>query len=315
MNSSKKRTLMVLLGIFVVLAGCFFLTKAVQDKQQKKKEALEAEKEISITDIPNLNSIQYTDNTSHTTLQFLKKEDTWHYATDETIPMIQSYFTTMEHVFSSLNAVQEISNPDDLSAYGLDAPAWDIKLTAQNGSSMHLSIGDAAGENYYLLKESKPDTVYIVDSNTVSCLDYDLNTMIEKDSLPSFGNDNLKKVTITQGQSVTTFQSKDKDKEKQEAFQTIIGGLGALSLTNLAEPHASSEALISYGLDTSSRTELALTYQDSDKKSKTYHIYIGNAEESSPNYYVQVEDSNMVYLVSSDVVDNLLGNSSSSSDS
>ena len=85
--------------------------------------------------------------------------------------------------------------------------------------------------------------------------------------------------------------------------------------------YATAEELTTFGLDEASRTTVTLTYQESssdssdsdsgdseeeDSGSLTYTLYLGS-DSGDGTRYVQVQDSDLVYLVSSDVLNNLLG--------
>lgn len=160
--------------------------------------------------------------------------------------------------------------------------------------------------------------VYTVTSSAVSVLQYDLDTLVEKDTMPAIGSGNLLTAEFTENGQTTTYSS---DEEQSETIATIAGGYGAMTLTDLASYHATAEELTTFGLDEASRTTVTLTYQESssdssdsdsgdseeeDSGSLTYTLYLGS-DSGDGTRYVQVQDSDLVYLVSSDVLNNLLG--------
>ena len=306
MDFKKHRTLLILLALFIVLI-LSFLALSSYERQQKNK-GNEAEAQIPVIRIDTLSSLSYTDHNNETTLSFTKDSETWYVSDDKEIPLTQSYIDTMEETFCSINATREITDPDALSDYGLDNPAYTIKLTDQEGNLTTLTIGNAADEDYYLAVNGQEDILYTVNSSIVSSMQYDLDTMVTKDTLPSIGSGNLIQADITENGTTTTYSSEDD--EQTERFSTVAGGYGAMTLTDLASYHAATEELTSFGLDEDSRITVKLTYNESSEESEndplTFTLYIGNTTDDG-NRYVQVHDSDLVYLVSYGILDNLMG--------
>lgn len=167
--------------------------------------------------------------------------------------------------------------------------------------------------------DSAQAPVYTVTSSAVSVLQHDLDTLVEKDTMPAIGSGNLLTAEFTENGQTTTYSSDNE--EQSETIANIAGGYGAMTLTDLASYHATAEELTTFGLDEASRTTVTLTYQESssdssdsdsgdseeeDSGSLTYTLYLGS-DSGDGTRYVQVQDSDLVYLVSSDVLNNLLG--------
>lgn len=167
--------------------------------------------------------------------------------------------------------------------------------------------------------DSAQAPVYTVTSSAVSVLQHDLDTLVEKDTMPAIGSGNLLTAEFTENGQTTTYSSDDE--EQSETIANIAGGYGAMTLTDLASYHATAEELTTFGLDEASRTTVTLTYQESssdssdsdsgdseeeDSGSLTYTLYLGS-DSGDGTRYVQVQNSDLVYLVSSDVLNNLLG--------
>ena len=103
--------------------------------------------------------------------------------------------------------------------------------------------------------DSAQAPVYTVTSSAVSVLQYDLDTLVEKDTMPAIGSGNLLTAEFTENGQTTTYSG---DSEEE------------------------------------------------DSGSLTYTLYLGS-DSGDGTRYVQVQDSDLVYLVSSDVLNNLLG--------
>ncbi len=313
MDIKKHRTLFLLGSIFIVLVLIYLALSSYQWDTDESDSGEDSQ--IQVCDLGELSSFQFTDQSAGTSMSFVKEEDTWYVADDQEIPLNQTYIDTMENTYASLTATRQIDDPDALSDYGLESPAYTVEATDADGNTTVFSIGNAAEEDYYLTVNGAQSPVYTVTSTVVSILQYDMDTLVEKDTMPSIGSGNLLTAEITENGQTTTYSSDDK--EHSETIATIAGGYGAMSLTDLASYHATSEELTSFGLDEASRTTVKLTYQesssdsDSDEDSEdsddlTYTLYLGS-DSGDGTRYVQVQDSDLVYLVSSDVLNNLLG--------
>ena len=288
MDIRKHRTLFLLGGIFIVLVLIYL---ALSSYQWDAGEADSGEdSQIQITDLGELSSFQFTDQSTGTGMSFVKEDGTWYMADDREIPLDQTYIDAMENTYASLTATRQIDEPDALSDYGLDSPAYTVQATDADGNTTTFSVGDAADEDYYLTVDSAQAPVYTVTSSAVSVLQYDLDTLVEKDTMPAIGSGNLLTVEFTENGQTTTYSSDD-------------------------------EELTTFGLDEASRTTVTLTYQESSSDSSdsdsgdseeedsgnlTYTLYLGS-DSGDGTRYVQVQDSDLVYLVSSDVLNNLLG--------
>lgn len=316
MDLKKHKTLLLLAAVFFILLLCF-LALTAYNRQQKKKDTKE-DASIQITDLGSLSAIQYTDAASGNQFHFVKDDGTWYVENDREIPLNQSYLTSMEDTYCTLTATREIKNPDSLSDYGLDSPAYTVTATDSEGNQTQFSIGNAADEDYYLTINGQASPVYTVSSTAVSVFQYDLDTLVQKDTMPSIGSGNLLTAEITENGQTTTYSSDNDD--DSETLATIAGGYGAMTLEDLASYHASGEELNQFGLEEGSRTLIKLTYKESssdtdedtkadsqDKEdSLTYTISIG-ASTDDGNRYVQVQDSSLVYLVTQEKINNLLG--------
>ena len=288
MDIRKHRTLFLLGGIFIVLVLIYL---ALSSYQWDAGEADSGEdSQIQVTDLGELSSFQFTDQSTGTGMSFVKEDSTWYMADDREIPLDQTYIDAMENTYASLTATRQIDEPDALSDYGLDSPAYTVQATDADGNTTTFSVGDAADEDYYLTVDSAQAPVYTVTSSAVSVLQYDLDTLGEKDTMPAIGIGNLLTVEFTENGQTTTYSSDD-------------------------------EELTTFGLDEASRTTVTLTYQESSSDSSdsdsgdseeedsgnlTYTLYLGS-DSGDGTRYVQVQDSDLVYLVSSDVLNNLLG--------
>ena len=302
----KQRTLIILFIIFAALITAYILLGTLNRHKAAKEAQEAADAVIKITQFSGLSSVSFQNG--DTKLEFVKDGDTWYYAADRDIPITQSYLGTVESTFSSLTATRRIANPDSLSEYGLDDPAYTIQVTETDGTAHTFLVGSAAGEDYYLIPEGENSVVYTVDQTVVSSIQYDLDTLVAKDTLPSIGNGNLTQAAITIDGQETIYSA---DNTGQEAtLDTIAGGFQAMELSQCASYHISTEQQEAFGLDEKNRTALELTYTDSAEDEHTFLLYLGAADDAGTGRYVQVDGSSIVYVAGTEVVKNLLGGES-----
>lgn len=299
----KKNKLWILLGVLAVLLICY----AGIDKwnaAQEKKEAEKAKSEtIQIKTLDELAGIEYTYNDAD--FSFQKEEGSWKFKGDPEFPLEQSYVETMEDTFTNMTALRELKDGDELSAYGLEDPAYTISLTGTDGTKLDLYFGNTAEDNYYMTLGDKTK-VYTVSSSMLSCIQYDLNSMMANDIFPVIGNESVQSVSIEtkQGSKQETEEYHAEKEEDKDKISVIAGGLGAVVLSDCADYYASGEEETAFGLDKDTRTVVNVTYTKGDEEENLI-FYIGG--EDGENRYVQMDGSRMVYRVSSETIKNVLG--------
>lgn len=139
-------------------------------------------------------------------------------------------------------------------------------------------------------------------STALDDLQYTLDEMAQLDEYPSIGNGNLKKEVITENGETTTYDSENED--QAEDIAAVAGGLGAVTLSEAADYSVEDADLAGYGLDEESRITVEATYTE-DEEEKVLTLYIGT-EDGDGSRYVMMNDSRIVYLISTEICDNIL---------
>lgn len=298
MNKKKKRLLCLLL-VLPLLLVILALMKNYNRSQEEKQEAEEEAAKVYAAEIADVRSVSYRTESGEYT--FEKEEDVWVYKQDPDFPLAQTYPEQIISTFGKLEALRELKDGDDLEAYGLKDPAYTVKLTDAEGEETTLSIGNAVGEDYYLLNNTS-GKIYTVSSSVTGTLQHTLEEMAQLDSYPNIGSGNLKKEVITRGDEVTVYDSENEDDAKN--ITAVAGGLGAVSLSSAADYSVEDKDLKGFGLDEASRITVEATYTKDDEE-QVLTLYIGG-EDGDGNRYVMINDSRIVYLISVDVCDNIL---------
>ena len=291
----QKKTLIILTLVF---AGLLALYAGIRMYQKKQSEQKRSSDKLIIKNMSDLTSISYNNGQN---LSFVKRNGTWFYEKDSEFPLEQSYLTSMASQFQKIEAVRKLKNGDSLEDYGLEHPAYTIRVKDKKGTQTTYYIGSASGDNYYLTLDDK-STVYTVSADLLSGLSYSLNDMLQTDTFPTLSSGNLKKVVVTSGSRVKTYTSKSKND-----MDSIAGGLGVFTFGDCQNYSAENKDLAKYGLNSKSRITVDITYKDTEtKKTKSLTLYIGSKDKSGENYYVKLKDSKMVYLSDTDIVKNIL---------
>lgn len=223
------------------------------------------------------------------------------YTLDPDFPLDQSFPETIAEDMGQLRADRELVDGDELADYGLEEPAYTVKLTQSDGTVTEIYYGNTV-DDYYYVTVNDDGKVYTVSSTSVSDLTDSLADMAQFDDYPSIGSGNLKKVVITENGETTTYDSENE--EQSEDISAIAGGLGAVSLSEAADYSVTDADLAGFGLDEAARTTVEVTYTDDDEE-KTMTLYIGG-EDDDGSRYVMINDSRIVYLISDEICGNIL---------
>lgn len=294
----KYKSLIILLAVLVVLVVAYVVTGQLKKKSAEKENE---EKQIAVLDMSDITSIQYMNGTD--TMSFIKEDGTWYSESDKEFPLQQSSLKTMAETFGTLSANRELTDGDTLADYGLEEPQYTITLKNADGEEQNIYIGNAAGEDYYMTVGDK-EKIYTVDYSVVNAMNFDLDSMLQKETFPSIGSDNIKKVTITKAGETTEYDADNSD--QSDDITAIGGGLGAAYFVDCVDYSVQADELAQYGLDEAQRTTVTVVYTDSDDKEQTFTLYVGGRDESDAYNYVQMDGSKMVNTMTKETVNNIL---------
>lgn len=278
----KQKSILMLLGVFVLLIVVYLLLgKSNVKKQEAQSEKAESEK-IQVTNIEDMQKLSYSNETAQ--MSFAKSDEKWVVADNTAFPPSQDSVEAIENLAGKLTAIRELEASDQLSDYGLVNPLHTITMTDKNEKETKLLIGNGAGTNYYMMVDGK-DIVYTVASSLVEALTFDINEMIELETFPTIGQAEMEKVTVTVA-GVETVYSIDVT-EDADAIINIASGLGALNVESCVDYAATNETLASYGLDEATRTKVEVVYTESkDEEKKTFVLCVGALTEDGASNYV-----------------------------
>lgn len=169
-NMKKYRTMIILLGVFGVLIGLYFAMQYIN----KAKTENNQDDIIMVTELGNLAAMEYTNG--ETTMSFTSSEGVWTVTDNSEFNLDSDIVDTIANELSQVQANRVLEGEDELSAYGLDEPAYTITLTTDAGAEITLHIGNEVDGNYYATTGDKV-VVYVIGSSVVDALEFDITVL------------------------------------------------------------------------------------------------------------------------------------------
>ena len=320
--TKQARTLVVLTAALVVCGGAYAALRAWNTQQA------EADDTVYVTQMSDLTGLTLTNSAG--TLSFTKDGGTWQYDGDTAFPADQGAVEDLAEQVGALAAIRVIDDPEDLSAYGLDEPALQASVTAGDGSTATLLLGDVSS-SYCYAKLADSDTVYTVSPTLSEDLEVlELLDLAEIPDFPDLGTDTISSLTWESGGTTLTLtktetetagaesgdSSSSESAEETEpawdvngtaipsdnsAFTSLMAQLSSLAFDACYDYKGEADTLAACGLDTPVGV-LTVTYGEGE----TLTLTIGALDGTGDSYYAQLSGDPAVYLLSADSVDSLI---------
>lgn len=332
----KSKTVKLVSGVAVLaVLSCAYLGVTSYVDSREKKEAEAQDTSVSLVDMEaeDLTSVSFLSEDGEQEI-FEKKEDVWTKKGEEDFPVSQDTIDGAVNNLASLDADQELTEPEELSEYDLDKPQNEIVLTAQDGSETILLVGmknEASGQ--YYVKRQDEDNVYLAAETALTPFMGTAYSFAEAESFPTVTSATMKEVQVEKENGYTLSQDKDSlywyvsDGKSSEQADTskagaVTSAIGSLTYGDFVDYHCTDPA--KYGFDTpyaiisstymaeedteaseeeensveeqEEAEETADTPEKEDTQTeKTLMICVG--EEIDGSRYVKVNDSNEVYTI------------------
>lgn len=303
----KRKNKFVPLIVLVVLLAALMIGYSALSAANDRKEAELAAEEAAENAVTMIAEYDYSTTAKLSYkigegdfLTFTQSAGVWSYADDANFPLNQTIITQMAAAVASIGVETTVEEGTEAD-YGLDNPAYTIKVEYTGGSTHTYKIGDYNSFNgaYYFSMDRE---MYMVSSALLSYFQYELTDLLALDTIPTTDwadNNYVSEITVADGEKSNTIAD--------DAGKTgVLAKIGALSLTNCADYYADADEKNTYGLDGS--TFAAVKYKkavtstdDSGKESTTYlettyTIHIGAAVGHNEGYYISPAKSNIVYI-------------------
>lgn len=312
----KSKRIMALLALLVIAVSANVVIQKIN--AAKEDEVLEEAGKFSLTEYEkdDISGLQWTKGDS--SLSFSLSDGVWQYAQDAAFPVDQTAVKTLSDAAIGLSANRKLENIENVSDYGLDEPPFSLSIAFSDGKEVTYSLGDQTPfqDGYYLSVSVQEDSVYVIADDVSSDFSITLFDYAETETLSEVGD----AVWVSLGDSFSAeylSESKTIDKEQnwystlsgqpldEEKMQSLISDIMALSLGDLQAYNASDEELSGYALT----DEAAVRIHIKDTEGNERILLTGSVNDGADNY-VRLENSRMVYALSSDVTDVLSVNES-----
>ena len=229
----KNIKTLVALSIAFILClsayGSYFLFEHFADKKAAAKAESETLRICTLSDdITNLTILNKESENSYT---YNAENKEWNWDTDSELPLYPFHLSGLVSSLKKLAAERSFDATDNLSAYGFNEPAYELKASDENGFSQHLLFGKSFEDKntvYYYVMEKNGNIIYTVADTFLASLDINVFDMAVPDSVPSVSEDMVRSIVLTCDGNTTSFRqdvpshggepkSDNADKEESES--------------------------------------------------------------------------------------------------
>lgn len=313
----KNRSMIAAVALLAVMCAGYGAVSFGVAQSEKHRQEEEAADTIYLTDFEEVTGISVA--SQEQTMNFEKKEGEWLDADDPERPLKQSLVALLASSGQKLTAVRKLEGAGELSNYGLDDPAYRAVFSDDNGKEAAILVGDELDDGRFYAKLEDQADVYTIDSGLVSAMDYSDLEFTQPQVLPAVNSDEVQQIRVT-GSGQEAVYSRDDGTLTDE-----MAAAAGFVLGDCAAWKPGEEELAEMGFDGSQRT-LSYTYvpsaeeetesgaadaessaADADTASaETVVLEIGGLNEAETDYYVRLNGSQMVLLMSKSALEEFL---------
>ena len=323
--TKQTKTLTVLAAALVVCGGAYAALRVWNDQQAQVDDA------VYVTQLSDLTALSLTNGQGE--LSFTKTDGAWQYDGDSAFPANQTAVEGLAEQVGSLAALRVIDDPEDLSAYGLDEPSLQASVTAGDGTTAELLLGDVSS-SYCYAKLADSNTVYTISTDLPENLEsLELLDLAAIPDFPDLGTDTISSLTWESGGTPLTLTktettgtesgdssadastSSESSGETEPAwdvngtaipadnsiFTSLMAQLSSLAFDACCDYKGEADTLAACGLDDPVGV-LTVTYGEGE----TFTLTLGALDGTGDAYYAQLSGDPAVYLLSADSVDTLI---------
>ncbi len=329
----KLKTLIILLTLLVALILIYLVASPMWSEQEGGETTPAAEEHtVAVIDHNTLKGFELTKTgeDSSETLTFSLKEDLtgWTWSENGEVPLDNSAFATVVTALTSATSGYKLEDvsAEDLAMYGLDSPAYTLKLAFEDGSEKTYKVGNLNSFNslYYFSEAGAPNTVYMVDASVPNALELEIYDFVLEETPPVITaakilsltymseNDMVKDFTYFPAGNASDYTDKYNwyysiYSMHQSAIpaQLPLNGNVAESLTDIITDLSFEECVgfdrteAKYGFSPSRKVIVKYNVDEGENgvlTEKEYVIYIG-AQTEDGGIYAHTADSKLVYIL------------------
>lgn len=335
----------ILLGVLAVVCIATFAALRIEEYQEQIQNSEEVILSLSADDVQSL-SWSYDDTSLSFSRD---EENIWRWSEDQAFPVSEEKINELLEIFSSFGVSFIIENVEDYGQYGLDAPVCTIKLETEDASytvelgdfskldnQRYISIGDG---NAYLVSNDPMDLYEIKIEDVIQndeALSYDAVSTIRISAQEDYAIQYIEDSADTYFDEDVYFTQRDGVTLPLDTtlVDDYLYAVSSLSFETYVSYNATEAELETYGLND---PELTLTVDyttsgetEEETVSGTYTLSISRSaeerakaaekdsadtdeaddtEEEQYSAYVRVNDSPIIYEVSSTYFESLMASS------
>jgi len=310
----KRKRAITVSVLFVLLAGLgggYFAVRQYKAKEAAKKAEEEAAKNAAtsyqVTTFTYYDVAEFEYTNEETSYHFVKNEGdsdaVWIRKGQEDFPANLEKLAEVICSPCNLKATNKIAAEDaKLSEFGLDDPAITIKVTLEDGTMHSFRVGNAApyDAGHYVLQESS-DEIWIVEGWFYKTLATPEAKLVQAETFPKTSKEYITKVTVAvRGEGSVSYVPQLAE-DDTVVFPDIFKNCEKFIATTVQEYNCKDFS--AYGLDDPYVT-VTVDYMENvtDQEGKvtsekrTMTAEIGDLTVSD-NYYVRINGSNYVYIM------------------
>jgi len=276
--------ILLLLLVAVLAAACLILSNLNKDNDTQTVNESET-LVIAQIDADSVTGFSY--DYQGETLAFTNSSGYWSYDADGEFPVTQNTVTTMISDISSIEAIRELSDPEDASSYGFDDPTLVVDIFC-GGETVTFEVGDVNSYSgaYYLRHNG---VIYTCDELLVSTFSKDLFDYLTTTDLPTLD-------------TITAFSVDGKEITDESAVADLSQSYAAVTRGDVAD-YTSKE---SYGFDgTEHPVEVKYSVDNSVTDSngnaistvETEYTYTFSYAYVGETAYIMLQDDDLIYEV------------------
>ena len=323
----KKKNIYILFVILIVISVATLVVSNIEEKKEDIKTGGEVVLEIDPDSVTNLSW-----TIDKNTLSFTK-DDSWLYDDDNNYPLDETKIDNLVNVFKSFTSTYVIENVEDYDQYGLSSPICTINITTED-QTYTIKLGDESKMDKQRYVDIGDGNVYLTAKDPYDSYDIELNSLMLNDSMPVMkevnsvtfsGNENYR-ISKTDGTSLCEDDVYFVDDKALDTslVNNYIAMIKNLSLTNSVTYNVTDEELEEYGFND---PDLIITMDYTTKDStedQSLTLYVASNVEELKEYneasdddkdkdsvtrYVRLNDSKIIYTISSSTYNTLTSNS------
>ncbi len=303
---------LILLAVLVVLIGSYGLI----NKMNQQAEVAEEAGTFAMTEhaADELTGMIWT--SGETQNHFVKNEEGWANADNATFPADQEAVQEVADRLTSMEATRKLTDVEKLEDYGFAEDSYTVTAEWSDGTTTSYIMGDETpfADGWYTRIDGEENVVYTMTSSLSAMF---AETLTDLAQMEEIGNvetaqtftmgDQLNLVYYAESTGIDSDQhwySADGEPMDDTAVEELISSIEALEWDMLLEVNASEDQLAEYQL--SDETALAITVTGDDEDA--IELLIGTTDADGA-YYARLPGSGMVYTMSAESVEAIIGNS------